>query len=207
MAHLAKGIKVLVVLSIFFVLTGYRVTCNDTDWDDVTDKEDNCVEIYNTAQQDEDGDGLGDPCDVDTPYHDYSFGTCYKTNYEDFSGGPGFWDDIAFTLWPTGQGTFDGMFFWPDPYAETIEIGPGQENGRDIWFMGKDMRPEREYWHATYVEGTPVSVNEENVVDFIEGTYTFLQCPLCGVFPNPEIWEYWWSATWTAELTDPSYCD
>lgn len=189
-----------------FGLTGYQVTCNDSDWDEVRDEDDNCVDIYNPAQQDEDLDGIGDPCDTDTPYHDYTFGTCYKTNYEDFSGSPGFWDDIALTIVPTQPGKFYARFVWPDIFTDTIEVGPGQENGRDIWFMGVDDREQFDYWFATSIEGTATVIGEDNVVEFIEGIYIMLECPMCGDFLYPEYWEYSWSAGWTAELTDPIYC-
>ena len=208
MRSFRNGIKVFTVIAAFFFLTAYHTTCNDSsDWDEVKDKEDNCVGVFNTAQQDEDGDGIGDPCDTDTPYHDYTFGTCYKTNWEGLSGSPGWWDDIAFTLWPTEQGHFDGRFIWPDPWVDTIETGVGQENGRDIWFMGRDVRVEYDYWFSTFVEGTAVSENAEGVVDFIEGIFVMLECPMCGDPLYGEYWEYWWAKTWTGELTDPSYCE
>jgi Thrombospondin type 3 repeat len=37
---------------------------SDIDFDGVPDSEDNCVEVANPDQQDTDGDGLGDVCDL-----------------------------------------------------------------------------------------------------------------------------------------------
>jgi len=41
--------------------------CGDADGDGVTDSVDNCVFTYNPAQQDTDGNGIGDACKTDSP--------------------------------------------------------------------------------------------------------------------------------------------
>ncbi len=47
--------------------TGDRVTCVDTDNDDINDDLDNCPTAYNPSQTDSDGDGLGNACENECP--------------------------------------------------------------------------------------------------------------------------------------------
>jgi len=47
--------------------TGSRGCKDDLDCDDITDSDDNCPEVNNPAQDDTDGDGLGDECDEEYP--------------------------------------------------------------------------------------------------------------------------------------------
>ncbi len=41
-----------------------NITCKDTDGDGISDKIDNCLNVYNPGQEDVDGDGVGDVCDI-----------------------------------------------------------------------------------------------------------------------------------------------
>ena len=40
---------------------------NDPDLDELDDLEDNCIDVFNPVQQDTDGDGVGDACDLTVP--------------------------------------------------------------------------------------------------------------------------------------------
>ena len=156
-------------------LIGAKVICNDVDFDLVQDDVDNCVENYNPNQQDEDGDSLGDPCDNQTPYHEYKFGPCYRTNYPPFTGAG--WEDIKTIVAPNGPGRYDLTLIWPDKKREFPEIGPGQENGRDIWGMSQWIGVE--YATGTRFEATMAEANNAGYVAHFDGSFVFLECENC----------------------------
>ena len=63
------------------VITGIGATHAvpvDTDGDGVVDTVDNCIDVYNTDQEDTDGDGHGNICDGD-------FDQSCLTNFSDLS--------------------------------------------------------------------------------------------------------------------------
>ena len=197
-----KGSWLLILVAMAFLLVAAN-ECDDMDWDDVTDEEDNCPEIYNPLQEDEDADGLGDPCDDQTPQHGNSLGVCYRSNWARMTGP--MWEDIETTLTPYDQGHFSVRLRWPDIIGDLNERGPGAHDGMDIWFMGTNM--EGNSYFGTFVEGSAVEINEDGVITKFEGTYQMLECIEC--WPYDEEWEFWdsvWADEWTADIMPPEFC-
>ena len=60
----------------------------------------------------------------------------------------------------------------------------------------------------TFVEGTAVEIDEDDVVVRIEGSAVMSECLYCD-FPDVPggDWEFpWYYGTWTAERMDPTFC-
>jgi len=195
--------RVLMAALFLAVLVGAN-TCGDMDWDDVTDEEDNCPEEYNPAQADGDGDGIGDPCDMETPHYGNWLGKCYRSNWGTFSGG--LWDDIETTLTPhEAPGAISVKLSWPETLGDLIERGPGRQNGRDIWFMVSNTGGDS--YFSTFVEGTATEIDDAGIITRFEGVFVFLECLEC--WPDDPAYAYWeWVGTseWTAELMPLGFC-
>jgi hypothetical protein len=173
--------------------------CNDKDWDGIQDKDDNCADIYNPLQADENANGIGDPCDINTPMHEFHFASCYRTNWSGLTG-PGF-EDIAFSLYSPNQLLGTGRLDWPDMIHDTLEDGPLEQNGRDIWFMGQWIGAE--IATATYFEGTMAAADDHNVITKIQGSYQMLECDNCEYNLT---WSAKWQGTFTGDVMPPEYC-
>lgn len=185
------------------ILSTQAEECNDSDWDNFQDKEDNCVEQYNPAQLDSDGDGSGDACDSSTPDFGGKLADCYITNYDNLRGIG--WTDVLLDIGRDADGNTYGVFYWPP--GEYPEFGYTPFNGRDFWIMafggeGSTLQT------ATYLEGSAVETDADGVITAFEGTYEMLKCEegYCMYPDDPELWESFTDGNWDAVAASGSAC-
>ena len=175
----------------------------DTDWDEIDDDVDNCAEIYNPAQADEDGDGIGDACDSSTPQHGMTMSGCFNSNWPPFNG-PG-WNDKATRI---EEGDLDPTrLHVAIEFGSTwIEEGPGSTNGKDIWFeITDDHNPY--LFTKTLVEGQGFDSNGDGKVDSYKGVFTFIEAD-CYNGDCDFSAEYEWlgEGEWVADAQDMFNC-
>ena len=176
----------------------------DTDWDGINDDEDNCVEIYNPGQADDDEDGAGDPCDMNTPHHGLDYEGCYISNWPPLHGWG--WSDVATKLVQVGDTRLSATLWWPG-LGWWIEQGAGQTNGEGVWFMVKDEHNPY-LFTTTFVEGTGFDTDGDGLIDEIEGVYTMLECDSPEGSCDFDPWyEYFTEGDWTAVRTADADCD
>lgn len=142
--------------------------CTDGDGDDVQDQVDNCPDVPNTAQQDGNGDGTGDACEVPLAPLSPSDGSSYHAD----SPPP------AFTWEPGGMTRFRLQWSRSSTFGE-----PRKTSGK-TWLTGADYLPSGERWRKILrlgkstgtvfwrVKGKDPSGNRET-----SGTMTLLVAP------------------------------
>ena len=176
--------------------------CNDTDWDNLQDKEDNCIDQYNPLQLDTDADGKGDACDDQTDDFGGKLADCYITNYDELRGIG--WTDVLLDIGRDADGPY-GTFYWPP--GEYPEYGRTPFNGREFWIMafggeGSTLQT------ATYLEGTAVEVDANGVITRFEGTYEMMTCDemSCTYPDDPEYWAPFNDGNWDGVAANGDMC-
>lgn len=176
------------------------------DWDEVPDRIDNCVGLYNPLQTDDDADGIGDPCDDDTEHYGVSLEGCYIHNWVPALHGFG-WADLPVQLRQYGSSILD-VTMWITWWE--LE-GEGQTNGQGVWYdIVDDHNP---YYNIrVLIDGEGEDLDGDGFADVLSGVYKILECSsaydICNGVEDPSTpWEVHWTADWEAIRTDDWECE
>ena len=189
-----KAMVLLLSLITIFFFFGCQPAGVDRDC--VPEDLDNCAEIYNPEQSDDDGDGLGDPCDADTPQYGLSFQGCYDGFWYTWSDLHPFHMKIEEQVPGIVQVTVAD-------FGYLISSGEGPTNGDEFWVMTEGYTYYDRFTHS--VEGSGDDNNGDDLADYITGLYNDDRYDL----QQKTIEEYkiGCGGEWWADRVEDEFCD